>query len=58
MGAERTIEARKQLRVSLSHSRNVASISKSLGLLAASFMPTQLQPAWPAAQRDWRQPEA
>jgi glycosyltransferase involved in cell wall biosynthesis len=58
MGADRTIEARRQLRVSLSHSRNVASLAKSLGLLAASFMPTQLQPAWPAAQRDWREPEA
>ena len=53
LGAGRRVEARSQLRASFAHSRSLASTAKSAGLLAASYLPTRLHPAWPAAHREW-----
>ena len=58
LGVGQTNEAREQLRIGLSQSKQAVSISKSLGLLLASYMPSRLQPAWPSPQRDWRDPVA
>jgi glycosyltransferase involved in cell wall biosynthesis len=54
MGEGRHLEARKQLQLSIAHTGQPGSITKSLGLLAASYLPAGLQPAWPASQREWR----
>jgi glycosyltransferase involved in cell wall biosynthesis len=54
LGVGRKVEARSQLRASFTHSRSLASAAKSAGLLAASYMPNRLHPAWPGAHREWR----
>lgn len=51
MGAGRVLEARVQLRHSLRHTSSPESIAKSLGLLLLTWIPTQLQPAWPSSAR-------
>jgi len=58
LGAGRTNDARRHLRASLERSNEIASKAKSLGLLAASYMPARLQPTWPTTQRDWQEPIA
>jgi Glycosyl transferase family 2 len=58
LGDGRRAEARGQLRQSLGHSHQAASVAKSLGLLAASYMPPRLQPTWPSAHREWRDASA
>jgi glycosyltransferase involved in cell wall biosynthesis len=55
-GVGKAHEARGQLYRSLAHSPRPASLAKSMGLLAASLMPVRFQPAWPSAQRNWRDP--
>jgi glycosyltransferase involved in cell wall biosynthesis len=51
MGAGRVWEARVQLRNSLRLTSSPESIAKSLGLLLLTWIPTQLQPAWPSSAR-------
>jgi hypothetical protein len=58
MGAGRRVEARSQLRASVAQSSQLVSTAKSLGLLVASYMPSPLQPAWPAAYREWQDPRS
>jgi glycosyltransferase involved in cell wall biosynthesis len=54
LGAGQEGEARKQLISSLSNSVNPVSVGKSLGLLLATYLPSRLQPAWPASERQWK----
>jgi glycosyltransferase involved in cell wall biosynthesis len=56
MGAGKHGQAREQLRRSLADCKDVASIGKSVGLLAASFLPERLQPRWPEPYRTWQDP--
>jgi hypothetical protein len=56
MGAGRRMEARSQLRASVSDSSELVSNAKSFGLLASTYMPAALQPAWPQALREWSDP--
>jgi GT2 family glycosyltransferase len=58
LGVGRADDARRHLRASLERSSEMASRAKSLGLLAASYMPPRLQPRWPTAQREWQEPVA
>jgi glycosyltransferase involved in cell wall biosynthesis len=51
LGVGRTLEARGQLRRSLSQSRNQVSLAKSLALLCLSYLPRSLQPRWPSVDR-------
>ena len=52
LGLDRTGNARDQLRRSLGNSGPL-SLAKSLRLLALSYFPKALQPAWPSAHREW-----
>lgn len=54
MSAGRATEARKQFREALANSTMPSSIAKSLGWLAASYMPRGLQPRWPSVRREWK----
>lgn len=56
MAVGETAEARGQLRMGLSQATQPASMTKSLGLLVASYLPRRLQPTWPSAQRDSGEP--
>ena len=51
MGAGRPEEARKQLRLSLAHSRHPKSLMKSLVLLFLTGAPKRFQPSWPS---EWK----
>jgi glycosyltransferase involved in cell wall biosynthesis len=51
MGAGLHTEARQQLRMSLSISRQPAAVVKSTVLLALTYLPERLQPTWPQARR-------
>jgi glycosyltransferase involved in cell wall biosynthesis len=51
LGAGKTSEAREQLWHSLAHAINPQCLAKSLGLLSLSYLPSQLQPAWPSSYR-------
>jgi glycosyltransferase involved in cell wall biosynthesis len=54
MGAGRTLEARSQVTRSLRDCANIASVAKSMALLLFTYMPTELQPAWPQGGCDSR----
>ncbi len=47
MGVRNTADARRQLGRSMTHSKRAISLAKSIGLLCSTYLPTQLQPAWP-----------
>jgi glycosyltransferase involved in cell wall biosynthesis len=51
MGAGRFSEARHQIKASIRETGNLKSIVKSFGLLAASHLPSGLQPKWPGQFR-------
>jgi glycosyltransferase involved in cell wall biosynthesis len=53
LGAGMQADARKRLLASTTDSYEVKSVFKSLALLAASFLPRSLQPAWPSSKRQW-----
>jgi glycosyltransferase involved in cell wall biosynthesis len=55
MGAGKIAEGRDQLWQSLRNSCSPVSLTKSAGLIAASYMPSRLQPKWPSPQRELRQ---
>ena len=52
MGADKFSQARKQLLHSLRNINNPVSFVKSLALLLVTYMPSPLQPEWPAAYRE------
>jgi glycosyltransferase involved in cell wall biosynthesis len=52
LGAGRSDEGRRELLASLRPSHRPASISKSLWLLFASYLPDRLQPEWPKVYRE------
>jgi hypothetical protein len=52
MGSGRTPEARKQFWEALKSSDSIVSKLKSLGLWLLTRLPAQLQPAWPAGDRE------
>jgi glycosyltransferase involved in cell wall biosynthesis len=54
MGAGRTSDARRQLALSLTITRNPGSIAKSLAFLLQTHLPTRLQPTWPPSYREWK----
>jgi|SRR5665213_556021 len=54
MAAGRRSEARTQFRVAVGSSLIPMSVAKSLGWLAASYMPGWLQPRWPSVRREWK----
>jgi glycosyltransferase involved in cell wall biosynthesis len=51
LGAERTSEARHQLRRAIDQSGDPISLFKSVGLLSLSCFPRALQPKWPSMHR-------
>jgi glycosyltransferase involved in cell wall biosynthesis len=51
MGVGKSDEARSQLRVSLLNSFGLTSQGKSLAMLLLTYLPRQLQPAWPSSFR-------
>lgn len=51
MGANRILDARKQLLLAACESRSPASIAKSLALYCLTQLPNSVQPQWPARQR-------
>jgi len=51
MGAGKTDEARSQLRCSLQNSTQPVSQAKSVVMLLMTYLPRQLQPAWPSSFR-------
>lgn len=58
LGVGRSDEARRQIRASFGQSKRLESRAKSIALLAASHLPSWLQPRWPSARREWRGGEA
>jgi glycosyltransferase involved in cell wall biosynthesis len=58
LGVGRTDEARRQIRASFGQSKSLGSRVRSIALLAASYLPTRLQPRWPSARREWKGGEA
>lgn len=58
LGVGRTEEARRQVRASFAQSKGLASRAKSAALLVVSYLPTWLQPRWPAPRREWKGGEA
>ena len=57
MGAGRVVEARQQLRCSLTNAGGALSLIKSLGVLFSTYLPGGLSPRWPVAQRDLPLPQ-
>jgi glycosyltransferase involved in cell wall biosynthesis len=51
LGVGRALEARGQLRRSLSQSIDPLSLAKSFALLSLSYLPRLLQPRWPSVDR-------
>jgi glycosyltransferase involved in cell wall biosynthesis len=51
LGAGRKTEARRQLLSSVVNSANSLSVGKSLALLFTTYLPSGLQPSWPASER-------
>jgi glycosyltransferase involved in cell wall biosynthesis len=51
MGAGQENAAREQFRDASQCTTDPISIAKSMGLLASTYLPAMLQPAWPASQR-------
>jgi GT2 family glycosyltransferase len=51
MGSGKVAEARSQLRRSFEGSKHPASQAKSAALLLSTYLPTNLQPAWPKSSR-------
>jgi hypothetical protein len=52
MGAGKKAEARAQLRRALTTSADAESLAKSLFMLARTYLPPSLQPAWPNRYRN------
>jgi hypothetical protein len=57
LGAGKLSEARDQLWRSLMNCGAPVSLARSLGLLALSYLPRPLQPAWPPSHRVWNSAE-
>jgi len=57
MGVSNKAEARRQLRSSLKEDLRASSVTRSLALLFATYMPPALQPEWPSSIRKWKPAE-
>jgi len=51
LGAGQPVEARHQLLQSMANCRQAASVGRSLGMWALTWLPSFLQPKWPAPMR-------